>query len=230
LPAGERVAVAVIDDGTVADGSGWLANYKVAQNGQVAPSDHTTQVVSVILGASQPDAIDPDTVEILVLPVNLAAEYQGSELATQLDQALQDGADVVVVTVGARHDQAGICASADALAAGGAILIAAAGNFPSLGADFPARCDGAASIAALDAPGVFSSYSTRRQVDFGMVAKGVEAIDLDGAVSEPGGTSIAAAAAARVIIHELVRGGNPTEERLPSLFEPIPDQTNKGKD
>jgi hypothetical protein len=105
------------------------------------------------------------------------------------------------------------------------ILVAAAGNFPALGADYPARCEDAISIAALDSSGTFSSYSTRRQVDFGMIVRGIEAIDLNGGVSEPGGTSIAAAAAAHAIIGELIAGRAPTEEHLSLLLEPVPSGT-----
>jgi hypothetical protein len=223
---GARIAVAIIDDGSVAEESSWLDNYNVVQPEHGTPSDHTAQVVSVVVGAGLSDALDSDAVGISVLPVSLSTQNQDGQLVARLDEALLNGADVVLVTVGARHDQAGICDRVDALAADGAIVIAAAGNFPSLGADYPARCDSAVSIGALDAPGVFASYSTRRQVEFGMVVKGIKATDLSGDVSEPGGTSIAAAAAARTIIRELIERGTLMDEQLLLLLEPLPNHTD----
>jgi hypothetical protein len=48
------------------------------------------------------------------------------------------------------------------------LTVAAAGSFSGFGAVYPAPCEGAISVAALDAPGVFAAYGTLSQDDFGM--------------------------------------------------------------
>jgi hypothetical protein len=80
LTSDDRVVVAVIDEGTVDVEQPWIDGYSVAIPEPALPSDHTSQVVSVLVGAGRSTAVHEGLVDILILPVNLTAADPSNEL------------------------------------------------------------------------------------------------------------------------------------------------------
>ncbi|MDR1442975.1 MAG: S8/S53 family peptidase [Bifidobacteriaceae bacterium] len=204
----------MVDATTVDLGSSWLSGYSITQP-DVAPTDqHAAQMLSGILRVGTDKPIDPSRIEILVHVVDLASPDPAQSLVDRLTEAAEGDPDLIVVGLGTRSRNSGLCPAVDAAVSQGALVIAAAGNNNNLSPDLPARCENSLAIGALRTATEFDANSVQTDLDYCMVVAGSIVLDNDGNRTSPGGTSVATALAAGSVLALLLEGQEPNTDAL----------------
>ncbi len=194
----------VVVDGGVATDLPALQPYAVRQVGGRVHSDHGTMMLSVVLGLTGQDPIEPGSVDVTSVVVSTGGREDA--LAEAIARALDVEPDVVSVSMGVRRGTPALAAVVDRAREAGVVVVAAAGNVRFLPPDFPARYDSVLAVGAQDAEGQLWPGSAQDGFDVAAIGVDVEVLRPDGAVTRETGTSVAAAAVTHDILRQLVDG------------------------
>ncbi len=197
---GEGVVVAVLDTGVVDHAA--LAHTTVdrlnlvedEQSAAEQSNGHGTAVASIIAGGS-PGApgIAPDSEILSIQVMNDDGLGDAFTLARGIWEAVDQGADIIVMSLGTHGDTFILKAAVDYALANDVAVVAAAGNDGFDEVTFPARYEGVVGVSAVDAAGQHAAFSnTGSDVDIAAPGIGINAAWTDGQVVSFSGTSSAA--------------------------------------
>jgi serine protease len=173
---GSGVTVAVIDTGVQANHPDLVgrvlpgAAFLNGGAGQVGaggtdPNGHGTHVAGIIAAADNGVGVVGVAPEATILPIRaLGADGSGfsSDIAHAITWAVDHGANVVNLSLGADVDSPSMDAAVSYATSHGVVVVAAAGNTGAGGTpEYPAALPSVVAVAALNADGSIASYSTR---------------------------------------------------------------------
>lgn len=151
---GNGVKVAVLDTG-VTDHEVFkntrVTHYDLVNDGQT-PNGHGTAMASLIAGTDANDggvAPGSELLDIRVADVN--GESNTALVAQGIMQAVDDGAEVINISLGTSGDSAMLRKAIEYAQAHGVVVVAAAGNEQQTTLSYPAGYEGVISVGAVDA-------------------------------------------------------------------------------
>lgn len=214
-------SVAIIDTG-VQPGLPAFADYEVIQRSPAASGPHGTMVLSVLLGVAPESGprLPPDRVRITSYDVG--SDPNADRLAEAIHQAVDDGAEVISVSMGVRRPDPDLERAVSRAVDQNVAVVAAVGNVPFLPPDYPARYEPAIAVTALDPDGRLWEGAPMRGADATAPGVDIAVLTREGATVRQSGTSLAAPAVARDIVRGLLTGDltNPTDYRPPPVPAP----------
>ncbi|MFE5307264.1 S8 family serine peptidase [Isoptericola sp. NPDC056605] len=210
------IRVAIVDSGVAADLDAFKA-YTIASPTETVIGGHGTMMASVALGTNGNGAepVDPELVEVLSINID-GRSGDGEALAEGIVAAVDDGADIILVSRGVRRDTAALRSAVERAGDAGSVVVAAAGNVRFLTADYPARYPDVISVGAATRDGQPWSHSAKEPVDTFALGVDVSVLDEHGAERVESGTSVAAALVVRDLLGRLADKTIPD----PSRYEP----------
>lgn len=215
-PAEPPIRVAIVDSGVAADLDAFKG-YTITSPTETVTSGHGTMMASVALGTNGNGAepVDPALVEVLSVNID-GGSGDGEALAEGIVAAVDDGADIILVSRGVRRDAAPLRSAVERASDAGSVVVAAAGNVRFLPADYPARYPGVISVGAATRDGQPWPQSAKEPVDTFALGVDVSVLDEHGAEQVESGTSVAAALVVRDLLGRLADETIPD----PSRYEP----------
>ena len=168
---GSNIIVAVIDTGVATGGSdtpvNMMAGFDFVNNDTDATDDqgHGTHVAGTIAQATNNGigaiGVAPDVIIMPLKTLDAQGDGFSTDTISALEYALQNGADVVNLSLGASSPSNGEEAAVDALVAAGVAVVAANGNdgLQTNGILYPAAYNNSVAVSATDHQGVITDYS-----------------------------------------------------------------------
>jgi subtilisin family serine protease len=221
---GSGLVVAVVDTGVQGDhpdlagrvlpGYTKLANTPpVLGTGAVDPHGHGTHVAGIVAAAADNGlGVAGAAPAVTVLPVRvLGPDGSGTsgDIAAGIRWAVDNGADVINLSLGSPQHSAAMSAAIDHAVANDVLVVAAAGNSGPGGAPLhPAADPDTVAVASITSTGALSSFSTRASyVDLAAPGSSIRSTCIASTFCDKSGTSMAAPHVAALAI--LVRSANP---------------------
>ncbi|OGP55808.1 MAG: hypothetical protein A2Y65_01800 [Deltaproteobacteria bacterium RBG_13_52_11] len=199
--SGKGIIVAIVSQGisqSIKDRLGnRLSAYSVLP-GDTSPYDEGSGLSSVgtecvsLVGALAPHA---QIIAVKAMDSDGGGSY--ADIRNGITRATELGAKIIVLPISARDDDAGVGRAIDAALKKGLLVVAAAANNNSYGAEFPARMDGVVAVGATDAQdkvAYFSNYGGKI-----IYAPGVN-INVWGKSTGSSGTTHASAVAGAIFV------------------------------
>ena len=218
---GTNIVVAVIDTGVATGGSdtpiNMIAGYDFVNDDNDATDDegHGTHVAGTIAQATNNGVgaigVSPD-VDIMPLKVlDSSGNGFSTDTIAALEYALENGADVVNLSLGATSGSTAEEAAVDALVNAGVAVIAANGNDgqQSNGINFPAAYTNSIAVSATDFAGEISDYSNAGpQTDLAAPGGDMDLVDTNGDGFADQWTDLDEDGQPDGIIQETINGGS----------------------
>ncbi len=197
---GAGVVVAVVDTaiavghddlvGRMVNGYDFVDNQPIdvraAANAR-AGIDHGTMVAGIIAADADGDGITGVAPGALIMPVRVVADGgQGStvQLAAGIRWAVDNGADVINVSIRSTTDSAGVRSAVEYAASRSVIIVASAGNTTVEGPFYPASLPSVIAVGAIDVSGAHYAGSPLSS-SIEVVAPGADVITTSG--TDPSG-------------------------------------------
>jgi thermitase len=210
--AGDAATLAIVDTGVdsrhpdLVDGRVLtaLGANCVSPSGSCASSTalddngHGTHVTGIAAAATNNGiGVAGTAYEARVIPVKvLDSSAQGSYAAITngILWASQHGARVINLSLGGSSPSTTLCDAVTKAIAGGAVVVASAGNGSTAAANYPAACPGAVGVAATDSSDGAASFSNYGSPDVFLSAPGASVYStyLNGSYTTMSGTSMSA--------------------------------------
>ncbi len=214
---GEGVHVALIDTGVAVELE-VFDTYTIHQSTHDPSADHGTMILSTLLGIADPTADALPAERVTVLSYDVGVEPTVQSIAAAINEAVDDQADVISISLGVRRSTAALEAAVERASERGILIIAAAGNVRFLTPDYPAKFEDVVAVAALETEDTFWAESAITRVDTAALGVDRPVLGADGSTRYRSGTSIAAAVVSRDAIAALLAG----EIATPADFVPRP--------
>ena len=202
-----------------------------------AATDHGTMVAGVIAGRADATGITGVAPGAKIMPIRAVPDDgrgDTRQLAEGIRWAVDNGADVVNVSIRSTTDSARVRAAVDHAAANGVIVVASAGRGPSVGPFYPAALDTVIAVGAVDSDlGRHVESPVNAAVE--LVAPGVDIVTTSGTDTDGYlrgfGTSFAAPHVAGVVaIMRQIAPDASLDEVREALHQTAFDLGNDGRD
>lgn len=190
---GTNIIVAVVDTGVATGGSdtpiNMMAGYDFVNDDNNATDDegHGTHVAGTIAQATNNGigaiGVAPDVTIMPLKTLDAQGEGFSTDTIAALEYALENGADVVNLSLGAPSPSSGEEAAVDALVTAGVAVIAANGNdgLQNNGIIYPAAYANSIAVSATDHQGVIADYSNAGpQTDLAAPGGDMDLVDTNG--------------------------------------------------
>lgn len=198
---GEGVRVAVLDTGCESEHPDLIGAVAAEENFTRFPDGdrqgHGTHVAGTIAARKNSTGVvgvAPDCALLVGKVLGDDGSGDSAAVAAGIDWASAEGADVISMSLGSRHNSPDIAAAVERAASQGRFVICAAGN-EGPGANtvsYPARMDQVVAVGAVDRYGRVADYSSRGpQVDIAAPGSDVLSTWPGGQYSRISGTSMA---------------------------------------
>jgi len=207
---GSGVVVAVLDTaiatghsdlvGRFVDGFDFVERrpYLADASTAIASVNHGTMVAGIIAADADGDGITGVAPGVVIMPVRVVADDgtgDTSQLAEGITWAVDNGADVINVSIRSTTDSRSVRTAVQHAVDNGVIIVASAGRGPDTGPFYPAALDGVIAVGAVDENRIAHSTSPATPA-VELVAPGANTITTSGVDPDgylPGwGTSFAA--------------------------------------
>jgi len=158
----------------------------LAPDRQTAVSDHGTMVASIIAAPHDDVGIDGAAPGVKVMPIRIVPdETQGTagDMASGIEWALDNGADVINISIRTSRDSTAVRLAVERAAAMGVPIVASAGLAPTELPFYPAAYESTIAVAAVDHD--LSTYAGSPQFAYvDIAAPGVGILSAGGARSD----------------------------------------------